>query len=139
MSNPIEKIKKDSNFKKYLFSLIILSLLIGIWIVPLEAGHKINSVEDGLWWAITTITGVGYGDLVPVTTAGRVAGAILMTAGLILFSLVVAILTSNINNREEKYRAKRFKLQLDSINNKLYRLEHKLEYLIKEDKGKLNS
>lgn len=132
MSNPIEKIQHDKHFKKYLFSLVVLSLLLGILIVPLEYGYKINSLEDGLWWAITTVTGVGYGDLVPVTGIGRVIGAVLMTAGLILFSLVVAILSSAINNREEKYRTKRMRIELDSINNKLYRLEHKLEYLIKE-------
>lgn len=136
MSNPIEKIKRDSNFKKYLFSLVILALLLGVWIVPLEAGYKINSLEDGLWWAITTVTGVGYGDMVPVTTAGRIVGAVLMTSGLILFSLVVAILSAAINNREEKYWTKRIRLELDSINNKLYRLEHKLDYLIKEKNGK---
>jgi len=134
MSNPIEKIQHDRRFKKYLFSLVVLSLLLGILIVPIEYGYKINSLEDGLWWAITTVTGVGYGDLVPVTGAGRVIGAVLMTAGLILFSLVVAILSAAINNREEKYWTKRIKIELDSINNKLYRLEHKLEYLIKEKK-----
>lgn len=134
MRNPIEKIQHDRHFKKYLFSLVVLSLLLGILIVPLEYGYKINSLEDGLWWAITTVTGVGYGDLVPVTGIGRVIGAVLMTAGLILFSLVVAILSSAINNREEKYWTKRMRIELDSINNKLYRLEHKLEYLIKEKK-----
>jgi len=134
MSNPIEKIQHNRRFKKYLFSLVVLSLLLGILIVPLEYGYKINSLEDGLWWAITTVTGVGYGDLVPVTGIGRIIGAVLMTAGLILFSLVVAILSAAINNREEKYWTKRIKIELDSINNKLYRLEHKLEYLIKEKK-----
>lgn len=134
MTNPMEKIQHDRRFKKYLFSLVVLSLLLGIVIVPLEYGYKINSLEDGLWWAITTVTGVGYGDLVPITGAGRIIGAVLMTAGLILFSLVVAILSSAINNREEKYWTKRMRTELDSINNKLYRLEHKLEYLIKEKK-----
>jgi len=134
MSNPIEKIQHDKRFKKYLFSLVVLSLLLGILIVPLEYGYKINSLEDGLWWAITTVTGVGYGDLVPVTGMGRLIGAVLMTAGLILFSLLVAILSSAINNREERYWRRRTKKDLESINNKLYRLEHKLEYLIKEKK-----
>ena len=132
MNNPIEKIQHDKRFKKYLFSLVVLSLLLGILIVPFEYGHKINSLEDGLWWAITTVTGVGYGDLVPVTGMGRIIGAVLMTAGLILFSLLVAILSSVINNREEKYWTKRMRIELDSINNKLYRLEKKLDFVIKE-------
>lgn len=134
MVNPIEKIQHDRHFKKYLFSLVVLSLLLGILIVPLEYGYKINSLEDGLWWAITTVTGVGYGDLVPVTGIGRLIGAVLMTFGLVLFSMIVAIFTSKIMRYEEKYWSKRMRVELDSINNKLYRLEHKLEYLIKEKK-----
>jgi len=49
-----------------------------------------------------------------------------------LFSLLVAILSSVINNREEKYWTKRMRIELDSINNKLYRLEKKLDFVIKE-------
>ncbi len=62
----------DKRLRTYLLALIILALLLGIWIVPVEYGNKINTIGDGLWWAITTITGVGYGDVVPVTGLGRV-------------------------------------------------------------------
>lgn len=135
MTNSIDQIQHDGHLKKYLLALIGLSIGLGLLIVSFEKGHKINSFGDGLWWAVTTVTGVGYGDVVPVTGAGRLVGVVLMTAGLVLFSLIVAIFTSKITSRAEKYRNRRIKLQLDSINNKLYRLEHKLEYLIK-DKSK---
>lgn len=135
MPNPIEKIQHDKNLKRYLLALILLSLILGLLVVKFETGYKINTFGDGLWWAITTVTGVGYGDLVPVTLMGRIIGAVLMTVGLVLFSLVVAILSAAISSREEKYRHRRIRVQLDSINNKLYRLENKLEYLIKEKKS----
>lgn len=131
----MEQIQHDGNLKKYLMALIVLSFGLGLLVVEFEKNYRIRSVGDGLWWAITTVTGVGYGDVVPVTVEGRLVGAVLMTVGLVLFSLVVAIFTSKITSRAEKYRNRRIKLQLDSINNKLYRLEHKLEYLIKEKKG----
>jgi len=60
----------DKQLKKYLLALVVLALLLGVWIVPVEFGHKVNNLNDGLWWAITTVTGVGYGDVVPVTGAG---------------------------------------------------------------------
>ena len=124
----------DKHLKKYLLALLVLALLLGVWIVPVESGHKINNLNDGLWWAITTVTGVGYGDVVPVTGLGRIIGAVLMTVGLILFSFIVALLSSRFMKAEDKYHRLRQEKILDSINNKLYRLEHKLDYLIKEKK-----
>ena len=124
----------DKRLKKYLLALVALALLLGIWVVPVEYGHKINTVGDGLWWAINTVTGVGYGDLVPVTGLGRIIGAVLMTVGLVLFSFIVALLSSRLMKAEDKYHRIRLQKDLDSVNNKLYRLEHKLDYLIKEKK-----
>ena len=124
----------DKQLKKYLLALVILALLLGVWIVPVEFGYKINNLNDGLWWAVTTVTGVGYGDVVPVTGLGRMIGAVLMTVGLILFSFVVALLSSRFMRAEEKYHRLRQEKILDSVNNKLYRLEKKLDYLIKEKK-----
>ena len=121
----------DKQLKKYLLALVVLALFLGVWIVPVEFGYKINNLNDGLWWAVTTVTGVGYGDVVPVTGLGRLIGAVLMTAGLILFSFVVALLSSRLVRAEEKYHRLRQEKILDSLNNKLYRLERKLDYLIK--------
>jgi len=125
----------DKQLKKYLLALVVLALLLGVWIVPVEFGHKVNNLNDGLWWAITTVTGVGYGDVVPVTGLGRAIGAVLMTVGLILFSFVVALLSLRFSRAEEKYHRLRQEKIMDSINNKLYRLEKKLDYLIKEKKS----
>lgn len=120
--------------QKYLLILVILVLILGVAIVPVESGHKIKTTGDGLWWAITTVTTVGYGDLVPVTPAGRVIGALLMVGGIVMFWLVIAIITAVFTQKQEKYLVKKIKLDLESINNKLYRLEKKLDYLIKEKK-----
>jgi len=125
---------QNKHLKKYLLALLVLALLLGVWIVPIESGHKINNLNDGLWWAVTTVTGVGYGDVVPVTGWGRVIGAVLMTVGLILFSFIVALLSSRLMKAEDKYHRLRLQKTLDSVNNKLYRLEHKLDYLIKDKK-----
>lgn len=134
MIAPANHLVQNKHLKKYLLALIVLALLLGVWIVPVESGHKINNLNDGLWWAVTTVTGVGYGDVVPVTGLGRVIGAVLMTVGLILFSFIVALLSSRFMRAEDKYHRLRQEKILDSINNKLYRLEHKLDYLIKEKK-----
>ncbi|MCX6816400.1 MAG: potassium channel family protein [Candidatus Beckwithbacteria bacterium] len=134
MSNVIEKIEHDKKLRRYLMALVLLALILGVWVVKFENGHKIRTIGDGLWWALTAVTGGAYGELVPMTLMGRLIGAVLMTVGLVLFSLIVAIFASKIMRYEEKYWTKRIRLEMDSINNKLYRLEQKLDYLIKEKK-----
>jgi voltage-gated potassium channel len=60
---------------------------------------------EGLWWAVVTITTVGYGDVVPKTGWGRVVGVALMIGGLLSFSLVTATVASIFIER--KFRRER--------------------------------
>jgi voltage-gated potassium channel len=53
-------------------------------------GGRINSFGDALWWSACTITTVGYGDIYPVTTAGRIIGVFTMVVGVSVFALVTA-------------------------------------------------
>ena len=57
-------------------------------------GASIRSFADALWWAVVTITTVGYGDMVPVTMVGRAVAFILMLGGIAFFSGVTANLAS---------------------------------------------
>lgn len=53
-------------------------------------GSNIKSFGDGLWWAITTVTTVGYGDRFPVTSTGRVLAVCLMLVGISLMGVITA-------------------------------------------------
>jgi voltage-gated potassium channel len=55
---------------------------------------RFGSIPDAMWWAIVTLTTVGYGDVVPVTTAGRVIAGITMLAGLMMLALPVGIIAN---------------------------------------------
>ena len=55
---------------------------------------NIKTAEDALWWAYTTFTTVGYGDMYPVTTEGRIIAVILMTGGVGLFGTFSGFVTS---------------------------------------------
>ena len=57
-------------------------------------GASIHSFADALWWAVVTITTVGYGDMVPITVAGRAVAFVLMLGGIAFFSGVTANLAS---------------------------------------------
>jgi voltage-gated potassium channel len=78
--------------------LIVLLLVFGssIAILNFETTPEANikSPEDALWWAVATVTTVGYGDRYPVTTEGRFVAAVLMCAGVGLFGTLSAFLAS---------------------------------------------
>ncbi len=78
---------------------LLTLLLIGVSAMSMlqfetVVGANITSAEDALWWAMTTITTVGYGDRYPVTTEGRVLAGILMTAGVGLFGVFSGFVAS---------------------------------------------
>jgi voltage-gated potassium channel len=53
-----------------------------------------NSMPAALWWAITTLTTTGYGDLVPITPLGRLLGGVVMVCGIATFGLSTGILAT---------------------------------------------
>ncbi|MFO7689048.1 MAG: potassium channel family protein [Cryobacterium sp.] len=69
-------------------------------------GASIVSFGDAVWWSITTLSTVGYGDYVPVTQTGRVVAAGLMLAGISILGVVTATLASwlvdRISEREQR-------------------------------------
>lgn len=76
---------------------VLLLLCAGLAVTDEERfapDSTITSFGDGLWWAITTMTTVGYGDRYPVTTTGRVIAATLMVGGIALLGVVTATLAS---------------------------------------------
>ena len=56
----------------------------------------IKTGGDALWWALTTVTTVGYGDTFPVTGEGRLIASVLMLVGIALFGSMSAIVTSKL-------------------------------------------
>lgn len=62
-------------------------------------GASITSFGDALWWALVTVTSVGYGDYSPVTTSGRVIAVGLMIGGIALLSVVTATLASWMSDK----------------------------------------
>ncbi len=59
-----------------------------------EVNSNIKTAEDAIWWSYVTITTVGYGDKFPITTEGRIIGAILMTTGVGIFGTFTALVSS---------------------------------------------
>ena len=78
----------------YAIMIIVVAAMVVTTVEVGYPGSNIRDFDDALWWAITTVTTVGYGDRFPVTGAGRAMGAFLMIGGIGLFGGVIANLTS---------------------------------------------
>lgn len=57
-------------------------------------GSNIKTFDDGLWWAVTTVTTVGYGDRFPTTSEGRILAVMLMLVGISLVGVITASVAS---------------------------------------------
>ncbi|WP_166905681.1 potassium channel family protein [Mycobacterium sp. DL440] len=76
---------------------VLLVYVASLAVLQAERGQPdahITNFGDAIWWAITTITTVGYGDMYPVTTTGRVIAALLMIGGISLVGSITATIAS---------------------------------------------
>jgi voltage-gated potassium channel len=58
-------------------------------------GSNIHTLGDAVWWALVTVTTVGYGDFYPVTTWGRITACFIMGTGLLTLAVVTAQMASS--------------------------------------------
>jgi voltage-gated potassium channel len=86
-------------------------LIVVVWLVAVVIfGITEHLIDDqtfptvwlGMWWALTTVTTVGYGDVVPQDPVGRVVASFLLLGGLALISVVTATVTSGFVARAQR-------------------------------------
>jgi voltage-gated potassium channel len=82
---------------------IVVVVLAGV-VIRLVDQKDFPSVWLGMWWALQTVTTVGYGDVVPRTVAGRIVGAVTMLQGIAFLAIVTAAITSSFVARAARER-----------------------------------
>jgi voltage-gated potassium channel Kch len=75
--------------------------VVGGTVIRFTDPHNFGSVGLGIWWALQTVTTVGYGDVVPTTVAGRIVGSAEMVLGVAFIAFVTAGVTSALIQRGE--------------------------------------
>ena len=88
-----------------------------------------TSVWLGMWWALQTVTTVGYGDVVPDQATGKVIAAFLMLGGLSLIAVLTAAVTSGFVARAQRGRGDPVNEKLDALAEELKAVRGELERL----------
>ncbi len=116
------------------------TLLVG-FIITVMAGFLIAGLDpaietpwDGIWWAWVTVTTVGYGDVVPVSTEGRLFGSFLILMGIGIFSMLTASFSAFFVSRDEKMviqREQQILAKLELIEMRLHKIEKEVSHVAK--------
>jgi voltage-gated potassium channel len=106
---------------------LVLNLIAAAAVLEFERANpeaNIDSYPDALWWAVTTITTVGYGDRFPMSPAGRGVAVVLMIAGIAMFGVITATIAAYfVEQKAEEDMASR----LDQIMDRLDTIEARLQ------------
>jgi len=111
----------------------IVVVLAGFMMAAIDPG--INTPSEGVWWALVTVTTVGYGDVVPTTDIGRFFASLLIFIGLGLLSLLTATIAAALISRQESVvtqRQREEQRKILELEIQLKRIEAKLDRLLKE-------
>ncbi len=129
------KLTHSGRFRKILFVLLVAVSVLGL-IIPLfekgAQGGRIVSEWDGIYFAVTTVTGVGYGDMVPVTTWGRALTMLLQVFGVVLFGSIMAFVSVELLRYQEDFNMKRLIERMDEQSRKIDELKKHLDFLVKK-------
>ena len=121
----LETLFNSRRLRTILAALIFFIFLFGYLFYVSEPG--VRDLGDGIWWALVTITTVGYGDITPLRTLGRVVASCLMLLGLGLIATITAIVSAKFiqnfvdhhTNDDVLEKLDELQLELDDIKKKL--------------------
>lgn len=81
-----------------MIGLLFFSATLAYMIERTVQPEAFGSIPAALWWALSTLTTVGYGDVVPVTTAGKFLGSIVMVLGFAFYAVPIGIIASGFSD-----------------------------------------
>ncbi len=131
----------------FLLIFIVVTAGIAIYVFEEKANDNINSLFDALYWALITISSVGYGDISPVTAEGRVLSMVIIIAGIAMISFVTSVIVSSFSEKlselkenrliEEMNKSREFMIicgygQMTRMFLKNYAKEYRRQYIIIE-------
>lgn len=105
-------IKVVGHAKKELCLLILLLFIFSVsfgslmYYIEHTSNDKFSTIMQGCWWAIVTITTIGYGDIAPETWLGKAVGSLVLTMGIVFLALPMTIIVGKFSTVYEKEKEK---------------------------------
>ena len=103
---------------------VLLVLISGV-LARLVEGETFTSLGLAYWWAMETVTTVGYGDVVPHTLPGRLVGTLLMLTGIALIPTLTSVIVSTLVSKRRQEEQERLEDMLTRVEQRLHDLEQK--------------
>jgi voltage-gated potassium channel len=99
------RIRKVADARSITFGLAVTFValaFVGAIVIEIVDRHDFSSFGSAVWWALQTVTTVGYGDVVPTTVVGRVVGGVEMVLGVSFIAFLTAGVTSTVIHRAQQ-------------------------------------
>lgn len=126
----ITRFLTDSRLDTTVIAAFSILLMAGMVISAIDP--NIKTVEDGVWWAWVTISTVGYGDLVPATTVGRMFAGLLILIGMGIFSVITANFAAIFVQRKQNKNKLAILSHIDETIESLREAEERETLILKE-------
>ena len=116
----------------------LVSVMVGGALITVVDREEFPDLGTGMWWALQTVTTVGYGDVTPENTAGRLVGALFLLEAISFVTIVTAVITSSFVERARQQQladsdtadgvgVEQLTAQLSEITSRLERIQHTLD------------
>lgn len=134
----LSKDDEDSveNFLKrtYLDKILVIAVIfiIAMTVLITVVDTNIPDIHTAIWYIVVSMTGTGYGDIVPATTTGRIIGMIAMVGGILIFSTITAVISSIYVTRINKDNHDNLDSKLKDLTCEMEKLNKKIDELKKE-------
>jgi voltage-gated potassium channel len=118
----------DLTLRRAVFLIATSAVLLAIGAATLEwlIDPGVGTYGDALWWATSTVTTVGYGDVVPTSAGGRIVGGLLMLTGISLIPLITSAVVSILVTQRTKESREAEMHEMAEILARLDRIEDQL-------------
>ena len=94
----------DGQLRTTLLGAAVVIVIFGVLVAGVDSNVK--TVWDGIWWAVATVSTIGYGDVVPSSALGRLLGVLLVILGISIFVIITANILAFTLKKERKKLAK---------------------------------
>ena len=109
----------------------LLVTVVGGVVIHFADQRNFSTIGEGMWWSIQTVTTVGYGDVVPSNTLGRLVASVVMLTGIGFLTVITATITSTFvesaRRRVEGDTTGVVVAKLDQISERLEAIESRLK------------